>query len=454
MPADFDFDLFVIGGGSGGVRAARVAAEAGARVAVAEEYRFGGTCVIRGCVPKKLMVYASGFAEAFRDAAGYGWSVETPRFDWRRFVAAKNAEVARLEAAYRERLLRAGVQLFGLRATVAGPHRVRLANGAEYAAKHLLIATGARPFVPDFPGAELAITSNEMFELEAQPERILITGGGYIGCEFAGIMNGLGTEVTQVYRGDQILRGFDDDVRVHVARAMGERGIVLEMQREIAAIERAGERLRATLDNGATHLVDQVLVANGRKPNSAGLGLEPLGVGIAGNGAIAVDRWSQTAVPSIYAVGDVTDRVALTPVAVREGQAFADTLFAGRPTPADHALIPTAVFTQPEIATVGPTEAEAQAIGAVDVRTVTFRPLLGTVSGRAERMLMKMVLAADSQRVLGLHVVGHGAAEMIQLAAVAIRMGATKADFDRTLAVHPTAAEELVTMSGPPYVVV
>jgi glutathione reductase (NADPH) len=447
--APFDFDLFVIGGGSGGVRAARVAAEAGARVALAEEYRYGGTCVIRGCVPKKLLVYASGFRDAFEDAAGYGWTVGEARFDWAALIAAKDAEIARLEAVYHDALRKTGVQLFGVRAAVTDPHSVRLANGAAYTAKHLLIATGARPFVPDIPGAELGITSNDMFELEAQPKRMIIVGGGYVACEFAGIMNGLGTHVTQLYRGDQILRGFDDDLRNHLAAAMRARGIVLEIQRDVAGIERTEAGLKVTLDNGETHVVDQVMFATGRNPNTAGLGLEALGVGIAANGAVEVDDWSQTAVPSIYAVGDVTDRVALTPVAVHEGHAFADTLFGGRPRASDHAMIATAVFTQPEAGTLGMTERAARAAGPVEVYRTAFRPLLNTLSGRAERMLMKLVVAADSRRVLGVHIVGHGASEMVQLAAVALRMGATKQDFDRTMAVHPTAAEELVTMHAP-----
>ena len=326
---------------------------------------------------------------------------------------------------------------------------MRLANGAEYSARHLLIATGAHPVRPDVPGAELGITSNEMFELEVQPRRMLVVGGGYIACEFAGIMNGLGTQVTQLVRADQILRGFDDDLRDHLAAAMRARGVILEIQREVAAIERDGPCLRVTVDNGETHLVDQVLFATGRDPNTDGLGLEALGVGLAANGAVRVDDWSQTAVPSIYAIGDVTDRPALTPVAVRDGQAFAETVFAGRPVRAAHALVPTAVFSQPELATLGRTEAEARAEGEVLVYSAIFRPLLNTLSGRDERMLMKLVVAAGSRRVLGVHVVGHGAAEMIQLAAIAVGMGATKEDFDRTLAVHPTTAEELVTMRPP-----
>ena len=444
--ADFDFDLFVIGGGSGGVRAARVAAGYGARVGLAEEYRYGGTCVIRGCVPKKLMVYASGFRDAFEDAAGYGWSVGEPVFDWARFLAAKDAEIARLEAVYHDLLKASGVALFGTRAVVADPHRVRLATGAEYSAKHILIATGGAPVLPEIPGIEHAVTSNEMFELEALPRRALVIGGGYVACEFAGILQGMGTRVTQLYRGDQILRGFDDDLRDHVADAMRGRGIALEIQRDVARIDRDGDGLVVTADNGETHRVDLVLAATGRRPNVAGLGLEALGVRLGPQGAIEVDAWSQTAVPSIFAVGDVTGRAALTPVAIREGEAFAETVFGARPTRPDHALIPTAVFTQPEIGTVGLGEAAARAAGPVEIYRARFRPMANVLAGRDERMLMKLVVGRDDRRVLGVHVAGHGAAEMIQLAAVAVKMGATKDDFDRTMAVHPTAAEELVTL--------
>ena len=447
MPAPgFDFDLFVVGGGSGGVRAARIAAEHGARVGLAEEYRYGGTCVIRGCIPKKLLVYASTFADAFADARGYGWTVEKPRFDWSALIAAKDAEISRLEAHYHGRLRRAGVQLCAARATVLDPHRVRLANGAEYSASHLLIATGGAPWIPAIPGAELGITSNEIFDLETQPKRMLVVGGGYVACEFAGIMNGLGTHVIQLYRGDQILRGFDADLRDDVAGAMRARGIALEIQRDVTAVEKVEGGLKVSVDNGETHLVDQVLFATGRRPNTAGLGLEPLGVRLAASGAVCVDDWSQTAVPSIFAVGDVTDRFQLTPVAIHEGQAFADTVFGGRPRRSDHALIPTAIFTQPEAATLGLSEADARAAGPVEIYRSRFRPLLNTLAGRQERTMMKLVVEAESRRVLGVHIVGHGAAEMIQLAAVAVRMGATKDDFDATMAVHPTSAEELVTM--------
>ena len=447
--ADFDFDLFVIGGGSGGVRAARIAAENGATVALAEEYRYGGTCVIRGCIPKKLLVYASSFRDAFEDARAYGWKIEPPRFDWQALIAAKDAEIARLEAIYHSNLQRAGVQTFMARATLADAHTVTLATGAVYRAKHILIATGGHPVLPDTPGADLGITSNEMFALAEQPRRLAIVGGGYVACEFAGIMNGLGTQVLQLYRGSQILRGFDDDLRDHVANAMRDRGVILEIEREVAAIEKVDGGLAVALDNGERHVVDQVLFATGRNPSTAGLGLEALGVRLKSDGAVEVDRWSQSAVPSIYAVGDVTGRHALTPVAIRDGQAFAETVFAARARPVDHDLIPTAIFTQPEAGTVGLTEAEARAEGPVEIYRASFRPLLNTVSGRQERTLMKLVVADGSRKVRGVHIVGHGAGEMVQLAAVALGMGATKEDFDRTMPVHPTSAEELVTMRSP-----
>ena len=446
---DFDFDLFVIGGGSGGVRAARIAAQHGARVGLAEEYRYGGTCVIRGCVPKKLMVYASGFPDAFEDAAGFGWTVGPRSFDWSRLIAAKDAEISRLEAIYHGNLQKAGVQVFGARARLESPHEITLATGARYSAKHVLIATGGTPFVPEIPGAEFGITSNEIFDLETQPRRMIIVGGGYIASEFAGIMNGLGTHVRQLYRGDQILRGFDQDIRDHVADAVRARGVVVEIQRDVVAVEKSGDELEVTLDNGECHRVDQVMFATGRVPNTSGLGIEALGVKLKGNGAIVVDEWSQTSVPSIYAVGDVTDRAALTPVAIREGHAFADTVFGAQAVRPDHRLIPTAIFTQPEAGTVGLTEAEARAAGEVEIYRSVFRPMLNTLGGRPERMMMKLIVSKADRKVLGCHIVGHGAGEMAQLVAIPMRMGATKEDFDATMAVHPTAAEELVTMRSP-----
>ena len=323
---------------------------------------------------------------------------------------------------------------------------MRLSTGAEYTASHLLVATGGHPWVPAIPGAELGITSNEIFDLETQPKRMLIVGGGYVACEFAGIMNGLGTHVIQLYRGDQILRGFDQDLRDDVAGAMRARGIALEIERDVTRVEKVEGGLRVSVDNGETHVVDQVLFATGRRPNTAGLELEPLGVKLGPNGAVRVDDWSQTTVPSIFAVGDVTDRIQLTPVAIHEGQAFADTVFGGRPRRSDHTHIPTAIFTQPEAATLGLSEADARAQGPVEIYRTRFRPLLATLSGRQERTMMKLVVEADTRRVVGVHIIGHGAADMIQLAAVAVRMGATKDDFDRTMPVHPTSAEELVTL--------
>ncbi|HET7408741.1 MAG TPA: glutathione-disulfide reductase [Paracoccaceae bacterium] len=447
---EFDHDLFVIGGGSGGVRAARIAAQHGARVAIAEEYRYGGTCVIRGCVPKKLMVYASLYSELFEDAEGFGWTVAERRFDWGRFRAAMDRELDRLEAAYVRNLDAAGVEVHRTRATIADPHSVRLeADGRTVSAKHILIATGGRPFVPDFEGCEHAITSNEMFKLEEKPRRIVIVGGGYIACEFACIMNGLGSTVTQLYRGPMILRGFDDEVRRHVADEAQRKGVDIRCGADVAAIRKEADCFRVICTDEFEIEADQVLYATGRHPNTSGLGLEDAGVKPGTKGEVTVDEWSQTSVPSIYAVGDVTDRVALTPVAIREGHAFADTVFGATPTKADHALVPTAVFTQPEIGTIGPGEEKAREDHDITVYASTFRPMQATLSGRDERMLMKMIVEKGTERVLAVHIVGHGAAEMIQMAGVAVKMGATKADFDRTVAVHPTAAEELVTMRTP-----
>ncbi|MEM8572726.1 MAG: glutathione-disulfide reductase [Pseudomonadota bacterium] len=447
--SEFDFDLFVIGGGSGGVRAARISAQAGARVGLAEEFRYGGTCVIRGCVPKKLMVYASNFADAFDDAEGFGWSVGSTSFDWWKLISAKDEEIDRLEKIFEGNLRNTGVQTFDARATVADAHTVALSSGERFTAKHILIATGATPFIPDIPGADLGITSNEIFDLTEQPKRMVIYGGGYIACEFAGILNGLGTEVIQVYRGPQILRGFDDDVRNHVADAMRARGVDIRTEEQLSKVERVGNALVVTLQSGETVETDQVMFATGRIPNVEGLGLDALGVGLERNGAVQVDDWSQTSVPSIFAIGDVTDRVALTPVAIREGHAFADTVFGANPRKVDHSLIPSAVFTQPEVGTVGVSEAAARDNGPVEIYRSTFRPMLNVLAGRDERMLMKLIVAKDTRKVIGCHIVGHGAGEMAQIAAIPIGMGATKEDFDATIAVHPTAAEELVLMRTP-----
>lgn len=448
--ADFDYDLFVIGGGSGGVRAARVAAQSGARVGIAEEHRFGGTCVIRGCVPKKLLVYASSFSTAFEDARGFGWNVGPASFDWRALVDRKDAEIARLETIYARNLDASGCELHRCRAVIEGPHEVRLAgNDRIVRARHILIATGGTPFVPDVPGAHHAVTSNEIFDLPSFPKRIVIVGAGYIACEFAGIFNGLGANVTQVVRGPLILRGFDDEVRTFVSGAMQARGVSLRYGVEVTEITRDANGLNAHLGDGDVIGADCVLYATGRRPHTDGLGLEVVGITLGNSGEIPVDAFSQTVVPSIFAVGDVTDRLALTPVAIREGQAFAETVFHARPTRADHSDVATAVFTQPEIGTVGLTEQHAREAGPVDVYRATFRPMLNAISGRDELMLMKLLVSRDSRRVLGVHIVGPGAGEMIQLAGIAVKMGATKEDFDRTVAVHPTAAEELVTMRAP-----
>jgi len=446
----FDHDLFVIGGGSGGVRAARIAAgEWGASVALAEESRMGGTCVIRGCVPKKLMVFASGFPAALEDARAYGWQVGEARFDWPTFRTRLEAELDRLEGAYRRTLSNAGVTVHDSRATVLDAHRVRLATGQEITARHILIATGGRPFVPDVPGAELAVTSNEMFHLDQLPKRALIVGGGYIASEFACILNGLGVKVSQIYRGAQILRGFDDEARGHVANAMQADGIDIHCGTDIMRLEPTGAGIRAVSTDGVDREVDLVMYATGRKPNTEGLGLGALGVELGRDGQIVVDRFSQTAVPSIFAVGDVTGRINLTPVAIREGHAFADTVFGGRPTAFDHNLVASAVFTQPEMGSVGLSEEAARAQEPIEVYSTAFRPMKTAFADRPDRVLMKLIVSTATGRVLGCHIVAPEAGEMIQLAAVAIGMGATKADFDRTCAVHPTMAEELVTMRKP-----
>jgi glutathione reductase (NADPH) len=447
--ADHDVDLFVIGGGSGGVRAARVAAGYGARVMVAEEYRVGGTCVIRGCVPKKLLVYASRFADAFADAAGYGWTVPAPALSWPALVDNVAREVARLEAAYTKTLERFDVALVKSRAVLEDAHTVRLlATGARVKAETILIATGASPhYGPRIPGLEHVITSNEAFHLPALPRRLLIQGGGYIAMEFASIFAGLGSAVTVVYRGDNILRGFDEDVRAHVRDEMRKRGISILCGRTVTAVTKSGAEYAVQLSDGATLAADKVMFAIGRRPNTAQLGLEAIDIRIHRHGGIEVDAFSRTSVPNIYAVGDVTNRVNLTPVAIREGHAFADTVFGGKPTPVDHSNVPTAVFCEPEVGVVGLTETQArERHRKLDVYKTVFRPMKATLSGRDTRVLMKLVVEPSTDRVLGCHIVGAEAAEMIQLVGVAVKMGATKADFDATMALHPTAAEELVTM--------
>jgi glutathione reductase (NADPH) len=446
--SDYDVDLFVIGGGSGGVRAARIAAQHGARVMVAEEYRVGGTCVIRGCVPKKLLVYASRFRAEFEDAEGYGWTVGKSSFDWPTLIANKDKEIARLEAAYIATLEKAGVTIVKTRAVVADRHTVQLGNGKRLRAANILIATGGAPTYGDkIPGIEHAISSNEAFHLPSLPPHVVIQGGGYIAVEFAGIFAGLGSHVTLIYRGENILRGFDDDVRAHLRNDMEKRGIRVFTGCKIAAVERNGSRFSAHLSSGNQVSADCVMFATGRSPNVNGIGLKEAGVAIAKNGGVAVDEYSRSSVSSIYAIGDVTNRINLTPVAIREGHAFADTVFGGKPTAVDHMNVPTAVFSDPEVGAVGMTEGEARGrLARTDIYKAMFRPMKATLSGRDTTVLIKLVVDGLTDRVVGCHIVGEGAAEMIQVATVAVRMGATKADFDATMALHPTTAEELVTL--------
>jgi len=446
--SDYDVDLFVIGGGSGGVRAARIAAQHGARVMLAEEYRVGGTCVIRGCVPKKLLVYASRFRAEFEDAAGYGWNVSRSTFDWPTLIANKDKEIARLEAAYIATLQKAGVTIVKNRAVVADAHIVQLANGERIRAAYILIATGGAPTYGDpIPGIEHAISSNEAFHLPQLPQHVVIQGGGYIAVEFAGIFAGLGSHVTLIYRGENILRGFDDDVRQHLRMDMERQGIRVFTGCKVAAIEQMESRFSAHLSSGNLVSADCVMFATGRQPNIAKLGLKETGVEIAKNGGVSVDEYSRTSVPSIYAIGDVTNRINLTPVAIREGAAFSDTVFGGKPTVVDHTNVPTAVFSDPEVGVVGLTETHARArFAQTDIYRAMFKPLKATLSGRDTTVLIKLVVDGQTDRVAGCHIVGEGAAEMIQVAAIAVKMGATKADFDATTALHPTTAEELVTM--------
>lgn len=453
---DFDYDLFVIGGGSGGVRAARVAAaDAGARVALAEKDRYGGTCVIRGCVPKKLMVFASEFVSLPERARGYGWDMGAATFDWPTFRGHLNVELDRLEGIYRSLLSNAGVETFDARATLKDAHTVALSNGETKTAKTILVATGGHPVRPDIPNAELGIVSDDIFHLEALPKSILIVGGGYIACEFACIFNGLGVEVTQYYRGSQILRGFDDEARGLIAEMMREKGINLHVGTNVAAMARANAAgsdagpVRVTPTSGDERVFDQVLFATGRDPNSRDMGLEDIGIELGRRGEIVVDAYSKTVVDSVYAIGDVTNRVNLTPVAIREGMAFVDTVFNDTPTRVDHELIPSAVFTQPEMGTIGLSEEAARDIEPVEIYATSFRPMHSSFAGQPDRVLMKLVVSVATRKVLGCHIVAPNAGEMIQLAGIAIRMGATKEDFDRTVAVHPTMSEEIVTMKAP-----
>ena len=441
-----DWDLFTIGAGSGGVRASRMAAGFGARVAVAEERELGGTCVNVGCIPKKLLVYASHVAEERADASGLGWSLGTASFSWPELIAKKNEEIARLNRVYAELLDKAGVTRIEGRARIVDPHTVEL-DGQRHRAEHILVATGSWPRLPEIPGIQHAITSNEAFFLEDLPERVLVVGGGYIAVEFAGIFHGMGSRVTQVYRGPLFLRGFDTDMRRALAEEVRKAGIDLRTETRVTAIDATADGLRATLGDGGAVEADRVLYAIGRDPLTADLGLEAAGVELAANGAVVVDEYSRSSVPSIWAIGDATDRLNLTPVAIHEGMAFARTAFGGEPTRPDHEDVASCVFSQPPLGTVGLTEDEARArYDEVDVYLSSFRPLKHTVTGRDVRSTMKLVVDRASDRVVGVHVVGPEAGEIVQGFAVALKCRATKAQFDATVGIHPTSAEELVTM--------
>lgn len=453
--AGYDYDLFVIGGGSGGVRAGRVAAGLGKKVAIAEEDRYGGTCVIRGCVPKKLFVHAAHFSEDFEDAAGYGWSVGKPVFDWPTLIANKDREIARLEGLYRKGLLNAGAEVMDSRAVLVDEHTVEIkATGQRVSADKILIAVGgyANPHAA-LPGHELCITSNEAFHLKELPKSIVIAGGGYIAVEFANIFHGLGVETTVLYRGKEILSRFDRDMRTGLHEAMVAKGIDVVCCDVLTSVERSGEgRLEGRTMEGRTFVADQIMLALGRTPNTENLGLEAAGVKTNHKGAILVDEYSRSSTENIYAVGDVTDRVPLTPVAIHEAMCFVETAFKDNPTKPDHQLIATAVFSMPEIGTVGMSEEDAaHEFEALEIYRAAFRPLKHTLSGRQEKTIMKIVVDAGDRKVLGVHILGPEAGEMAQIVAIALKAGATKDDFDRTMAVHPTASEELVTMYQPTY---
>lgn len=444
--SSYDFDLFVIGIGSGGTRAARMIASTGARVAAAEERYYGGTCVNVGCVPKKLLVYGSHFHEDMEDAREYGWDVTVGEFDWNLLIRKKNKEIERLNGIYRRLMDNAGVTVFDARATLIDRHTLDV-GGKTVTAEKILIAVGGWPTKPEIPGIEHAITSNEVFYLESFPKRFVVVGGGYIAVEFAGIMNGMGAEVTQLYRSEKILRGFDEDVRDTLSAEIVKKGVDLRTGINITAIEKKGEVLVATLTDGSTLEADCIMYATGRHPNTANLGLENAGVETDATGAIPVDSFSKTNVDNIWALGDVTDRIALTPVAIHEAMCFYRTEFLRDPTPSDHENVASAVFSQPPVGTVGLTESQARARhGAVDIYRSTFTPMKHTISGRDEKTLMKIIVDQDSQKVLGVHMVGPDAGEIIQGIGIAVKMGATKQDFDRTIGIHPTAAEEFVTM--------
>lgn len=447
--ARYDYDLFTIGAGSGGVRASRMSASYGARVAVAEERQLGGTCVNVGCIPKKLMVYASHYSEDFEDAAAYGWTVGPRSFHWPTFIANKDKEIARLNGIYRNILESNGVDIIEGRATVVDPHTVEI-GGRHITAEHILVATGGWPRMPEGRGAELAISSNEIFHLAEQPQRVLVVGGGYIAVEFAGILHGMGSRVTQVYRGPLFLRGFDEDCRTTLAEEMRKKEIDLRFDTNLASIERSNGALLAKLDDGTSLEVDQVLCAIGRVPLTKDLGLEKAGVRLGKKGEIEVDDFGASSVPSIHAIGDVTDRTNLTPVAIHEGMCLAATLFDGRPSSPDHENVASAVFSQPNIGSVGLTEAEArERYGPIDVYRSKFRALKHTLTGRGEQTMMKLLVDRASDRVVGVHMVGPDAGEIIQGIAIAVKCQATKAQFDATIGIHPTAAEEFVTMREP-----
>jgi len=439
----FDYDLFTIGGGSGGVRASRVSANLGARVAVAESGRFGGTCVNVGCIPKKLFSYAAHVRDELKDAADFGWDIPEPAFDWKRLLANKDREIDRLNGVYERILVNAGVTIFRGKASLKGGHEVEI-NGKTVTARHILVATGSWPQKPAIPGAELAITSNEAFHLDKLPQRALVVGGGYIAVEFASIFHGLGVDTTLAYRGTRLLRGFDADLGTRLAEEMARKGVSVLLQKNPSKIEQG---LKVTFDDGASGQFDLVMFATGRVPNTAKLGLEAAGVKLGADGAIAVDNYSKSSVDSIHAIGDVTNRMNLTPVATSEGMALAKTLFGGAPTPVDHDNVPTAVFAHPNLATVGLPEHRArERYGKVDIYKASFRSLKHSMGTREEKIFMKLVVDAASQKVVGAHMIGPEAGEIIQGIAIAVKLGATKAQFDATIGIHPTAAEEFVTM--------
>ena len=444
-----DYDLFVIGGGSGGIRAARVAAQRGKRVALAELDRYGGTCVMRGCVPKKLMVFASEFSTLIHDAQVYGWKVNSDGFDWQVFKQRLHADLDRLEGIYKNILDSNGVTMFDAHATLIDAHTVELSDGRRFSAGNILLATGGHPLRPDTPGAELGIVSDDAFHLDKLPGRLLIVGGGYIACEFACIFKGMGVQVSQYYRGAQILRGFDDEARGLVSEEMRASGIDLHLGANILSMVRDGDGIRVKAGHGEERVFDKVLFATGRVANTTGLGLDALGIEVGRNGQIVVDDFSCTNIASIHAVGDVTGRVSLTPVAIHEAMAYVETVFGGTPTKPDYDRIPTAIFTQPELGSIGLSEEKAREDGPIEVYCNSFRPMRSAFAGRDNRVLMKLVVCGNTRRVLGCHIVAPSAGEMIQLAGIAVKMGATKEDFDRTMAVHPTMAEELVTMHKP-----